>query len=288
MACAETHNMSYQSPIPLAGAAASCRRLACRYLCSLSIMWNTATISLRIRRSYSTHKCTHRSWHTHTYTHTGITCRHGQGHAKDSYMMSYRDVPSNVYPTKSRSNTHWWQHKFTPGPTFPHVMFLAIKTNIFLCSRIKNNNKKRVISISAWIKWVFLSTVYFLDPPPQRIKQLPKQRCSQSWTWPALCSAGPRITVCQSKSPPRSDKNKTVRSRGSTSTFLCMCVKCLRMSMCCRIISDSTWGKKKEEKGKHNNLKEIPTLQLANLRAVSQCEWQPLLPRETAINWVSW
>lgn len=49
------HNMSYQSPIPLAGAAASCPRSACRYLCLLSIMWNTATISLGMRRSYLSH-----------------------------------------------------------------------------------------------------------------------------------------------------------------------------------------------------------------------------------------
>lgn len=53
------HNMSYQSPIPPAGAAASRRRPACRYLCLLSIMWNTATISPGMRRSHLSHGRAH-------------------------------------------------------------------------------------------------------------------------------------------------------------------------------------------------------------------------------------
>lgn len=88
------------------------------------------------------------------------------------------------------------------------------------------------------------------------------------------------------KSQPRSDENKTVWRRGRETDLsamsLCTCVKCVCTSICRRIISDNT--RKKE---KHNNLKEIPTPQPANLRAVSQHEWQPLSPRETAINWVS-
>lgn len=63
------HNMSYQSPILLAGAAASCPRSACRYLCLLSIMWNTATISPGMRRSYLSHRHTHEKSITYTHPH---------------------------------------------------------------------------------------------------------------------------------------------------------------------------------------------------------------------------
>ena len=125
MACAETHNMSYQSPIPLACAAASCRRSACRYLCSLSIMWNTATISLRIRRSYSTHTHTH-AWEL---THTHKQKRHMQtGACKNSHMMTCTHVfecisnKGQIFLCLCRQGGERKKHSY-----IPHVMFTEIK-----------------------------------------------------------------------------------------------------------------------------------------------------------------
>lgn len=91
-----------------------------------------------------------------------------------------------------------------------------------------------------------------------------------------------RPAVCQSKQLPRSGGNQTARRRNAASlSAVSLCVRCTSTFMSDKIIHDRVRRKK------YNNLEEISALQLGNLRAVSQREWQPPVPTETAVNWVS-
>lgn len=93
----------------------------------------------------------------------------------------------------------------------------------------------------------------------------------------------PNLAVCQSKSPPRSRRDKTVHSPSPSPRLRFFFFFFFRdggvrnVSARLGIISSGLprEKKKKETKKHNNNLKEIPTTGRANLRAVSQSEWQP-------------
>lgn len=162
---------------------------------------------------------------------------------------------------------------------------------MFVATRAKQKQEK-----SQRKSRVFPFTSYFLCPTvsPTRIKQLRKTKMFTKLNLTPACGeqdrASPSVNQNHHHGCP---ETKQFRDHGAQpnpfDTFLwgvCTYVCALRNNL--RQFLKKKKTKQNRKKKKHNNLKEIPTLRRANLRAVSQREWQPLLPRETAINWVSW